>query len=359
MTRASRVSRALLVAVLGLTMLTAQGPQLLSKFRWAVRAVQQGTRVPITQLEVLRGARITEREARIAGETLGRAASRGIPKALATERLLGGLVARSAHSRPVRREDIVNGAIVRREIDTLAADEPADVYAAILAGSPGRSVSQLVQPRISGEVTVLDALPHNAGEYERVFGRPRSAAAQAELEAAQSVLPSAQRFAGGITFAEALDRTTNQIVIVIGHNEGGLLRMPSGHWLELRAAADVCGAYGKLCIFLSCSSNSFVRGSAMGVRRDISVSEAVLRAKEIEGLANTWARRRTTAEEAMEQWRPAVEGQGLPLLDPERAMKELRKLVARQEQSAYMVCGTVGCSSWSRCPCLQLHPASE
>jgi hypothetical protein len=297
------------------------------------QAVRAGMIKPMAARSLATAVR-TSREERLVLQAMNDPMAARLPQAVVVDRMTRSLFARRASQGPdFDRAAVVNGTIYRTPAQSRQPGPGADVVSAVAAGHYFGAASDLVLgASVLPEISVLDALPRTLEEYSAVFGgREASAADYQQMKQATQVLlqeglPPPKRFAGAIEFYDALVNSPEQVVVVLGHNQGGVLRTPAGLWMDLRAAAELCGAVGKLCIFLSCSSARYVRGIAVGVRRDLAIVEAARLARAVRKLLMTEARRRSDR---------AADGFGLEgvLADPHLAMERLANLLAKYPQA--------------------------
>jgi hypothetical protein len=148
----------------------------------------------------------------------------------------------------------------------------------------------VVGPDLPRSVLVLNALPRSEAEYRNVFGTDTvSQSAVSQMRHAQQSLEAsfdrAQIQSMSTIMSPALLRLVpGTVVVVIGHNEKGVIRMPDGRRVSIREASLNCLKAAKLCIFLSCRSAAYLDGLLPGVHRDIGLAEASAFAKEIKEL---------------------------------------------------------------------------
>ncbi|HYG47862.1 MAG TPA: hypothetical protein VD846_07950 [Allosphingosinicella sp.] len=216
------------------------------------------------------------------------------------------------------------------------------VYPFLLASREARpSASEMVHgPRISPAVAVLNALPSGRAEYQRVFGRRTvSASSTAQMRSAASILRTGvkgvQALDTAMDFHAALMGFREDIVVILGHNEGGALRTLSGQLLNLKEASERCVAFGKLCIFLTCQSAKYLRAKGLGVARDLSIVEGARLAREI---GQTLAREPLRRAEPRYSREAITNLDGMPLVlaDPHAAMTRLSYVIGGGNRTLYV-----------------------
>lgn len=138
-------------------------------------------------------------------------------------------------------------------------------------GSPALSMK--------GTIAEFAFVPRNDEEFTKVFGRPPS---QGEWQSIQNALatntkrpgPSPVTILDEREFARVLASLDENVVVVIGHNENGILKTGVGQ-LPLVSMQGACAKTGKVCIFLSCKSGGFVSDKGgIGVQSELTYAEA-------------------------------------------------------------------------------------
>jgi hypothetical protein len=97
----------------------------------------------------------------------------------------------------------------------------------------------------------------------------------------QNILTSSDNVPRSLeTFKSALSGTESDFYVVIGHNEKGALVVPPPPppkvLLSLAGMADICKESGKICLMISCKSDSFIADSGANVtlKRDVTYQDA-------------------------------------------------------------------------------------
>ena len=189
---------------------------------------------------------------------------------------------------------------------------------------------------IKANVAIIDLLPKTREEYSSVFKREGvSQGAEAEMASSEQVIQNTfgrlrHRADDVVT---ALPDVSADIVVIIGHNESGLLRTPSGKIINIFEASRGCLTAGKFCIFLTCRSADYLSELQLGVTRDLGIVEASRIAKEI---SESMGRERLI--EVPRTSREQIQGvaASFQLADPQGAMSRLTKIVAGQRRSIYL-----------------------
>jgi len=184
---------------------------------------------------------------------------------------------------------------------------------------------------------VLNVLPATREEYRHVFDTEIvPAAARDQMRRAERLLDEnfeeTRKIDGGRDFVKALHNTSEQVLIILGHNDKGFIRTGSGHWLTLKEASRRCRQYAKLCLFLTCQSARYLRDHGLGVARDLSIVEAVRLAKEIKESLE----RERTKERALRPGESPIFGRREQVLaDPHGAMQRLTRIISGDRKSVY------------------------
>lgn len=124
----------------------------------------------------------------------------------------------------------------------------------------------------------MTTIPRNSDEFNGVFGRlPSANETNALLSEADSVAREFHHVSDESALLRGIEEQEANFVTIVGHNEDGLLRLPSGELVEIEKIAQHCSSIGKKCIFLSCNSEEFLSAaaeSAFGVDRKITFKGA-------------------------------------------------------------------------------------
>jgi hypothetical protein len=131
-------------------------------------------------------------------------------------------------------------------------------------------------PRVVAEV--FNLLPKTEAEGATVF-RQANRADVLEVIRAGNRLGSLGHSAGS-SLEEALGRDSG-VLILVGHNEGGVIVTPDGRRLPLVETARRCADAGKLCVFLSCNSSSVGQNGAIGIDYGIEARRAATLAQQM------------------------------------------------------------------------------
>ncbi|MEW6363139.1 MAG: hypothetical protein AB1714_00720 [Acidobacteriota bacterium] len=131
-------------------------------------------------------------------------------------------------------------------------------------------------------VAVVAIVPTEEVPFKNVFGHEAvysQTRADELLEAKQNLLSTfaelrfLENTGGDEVLRKAIANAPAKIVLIIGHNAAGILRLPDGSGLGLLGLAREATKQGKLPIFLSCNSREHV-GAAPGVGSAITFREA-------------------------------------------------------------------------------------
>lgn len=124
----------------------------------------------------------------------------------------------------------------------------------------------------------ITTIPRNLDEFNGVFGRlPSANETNALLSEADLVVREFHHVSDEASLLKGIKEQEVNFVSIVGHNEDGLLRLPSGELIEITKIAQHCSSVGKKCIFLSCNSEEFLSAaadSAFGVDRRITFKGA-------------------------------------------------------------------------------------
>jgi hypothetical protein len=69
--------------------------------------------------------------------------------------------------------------------------------------------------------------------------------------------------------------TPGSFALIAGHNENGKFVFLGGAREEIPILSEDCARAVKVCIFISCKSNDYVKDGAIGVSRDLTLAEGV------------------------------------------------------------------------------------
>lgn len=131
-------------------------------------------------------------------------------------------------------------------------------------------------------VQFVSALPDTAGDFARVFGEPPTAAMLEQVSDTNSGLraidSSTQNANTSDELLRSISETDNNIIVLVGHNEDGVLKLASGGEIEISEVAQHCLDTGKRCVILSCESDQYIEQSniaASGFSRVLTAREAL------------------------------------------------------------------------------------
>ncbi|MGV6830358.1 MAG: hypothetical protein ACWA5P_02190 [bacterium] len=131
------------------------------------------------------------------------------------------------------------------------------------------------------EVEHFVVIPDSASTYQKIFSSNpdtrelnKIQSIRKDLEKSDNIL-IAQEDSGGIQIAEFIENSESNYITFTGHNESGLLKLPSGESIELNKVAELCVEFAKRCVFLSCKSNDYISSTSnSGVNSELSFSDA-------------------------------------------------------------------------------------
>lgn len=141
----------------------------------------------------------------------------------------------------------------------------------------------LFREDVPAAAKVLWAIPANREEYLNVYRlgeEPVSLTSEKIQQLADHgrqyvrAFGSEGRLTGKSAFDDVISQEQVGVVGIIGHNVHGELRFLDGSTASLSELVDRCSANKKVCVFLSCDSNAFIRDGGVGVDRRINAIEA-------------------------------------------------------------------------------------
>ena len=140
----------------------------------------------------------------------------------------------------------------------------------------------ILPPRLDS-AAIISMLPTDVREYRKVFSRVASQGDQSDLRAGASLRahPQSKDFTKLVAIrSNALSEVKAEVLIFVGHNDGGALVNVNGARLKIRDIARECVVAAKLCIFLSCNSEVLLgQANSIGVATKLSLKKAVLLAE--------------------------------------------------------------------------------
>jgi 6-phosphogluconolactonase len=133
-------------------------------------------------------------------------------------------------------------------------------------------------------------LPTTPEEYRALFGDDAIVSEPVEEELRRvhlAVRDEERRSISATTFDQKLKETRGFYVAMVGHNEAGQFRFLDGSSKPLLELARSCESLGRMCIFLSCRSEQYLRSesSAIGVAQDLTFVQAITILRDIEAIA--------------------------------------------------------------------------
>lgn len=142
----------------------------------------------------------------------------------------------------------------------------------------------------SDPVATYLVLPKSEQDLPQVFSKPPVWSAPLASEIRQSE-KAARSGLGKLVFAEPqrglahldsfLKGSDSSFMIIIGHNEGGRLRLLDGSSIHLNDLAAKAREQGALPIIVSCKSREYTTGQTVGLPFEVSYSEAVALATQV------------------------------------------------------------------------------
>ncbi|MEL6466375.1 MAG: hypothetical protein AAFQ58_15530 [Pseudomonadota bacterium] len=134
------------------------------------------------------------------------------------------------------------------------------------------------------------ALPDHSTEFVSIFGREPTLAMLDETATTNRSLnafdDAAQSAKSADDIAQVISVSDENVIAIIGHNDGGKLIFPDGSQLEISEVANMCAAAEKRCVVLSCESSEFMADnetSISGVSRVITTYEALFISRRLSG----------------------------------------------------------------------------
>lgn len=136
--------------------------------------------------------------------------------------------------------------------------------------------------RFVPDTLVAFASPDSANEFSNIFLREGSAAEIDQTSRISSEISSdfdgnAIRLTEGNQLIELLANSDQNVVIVIAHNDQGVMRLPDGSTVTIEDFANACDEFEKRCIVLSCDAQQFLPSGSttVGVTTEITFPEAI------------------------------------------------------------------------------------
>lgn len=124
----------------------------------------------------------------------------------------------------------------------------------------------------------LAAIPRGRTEFHNIFGvypTPREVAQmKLTVQMFESAGPQPTAIGSSKGFQAVLQSDDHTVIVIVGHNVKGRLMLADGESLDLNEMSEHCAAAAKICVFLSCSSDRYVRRNAVGAARTITFREA-------------------------------------------------------------------------------------
>lgn len=159
--------------------------------------------------------------------------------------------------------------------------DPADIHA-------GMAKAIFKTRRYDPTMRMLYAAPADGDEFRRIFGYSPSRSEIDAVMRARKGLGDFQRSRPVTSADDLLNELSDgddSIFIVVGHNEGGMLRMADGSQVDLLTLSRSCEENGKLCVVLSCHSNRYIGSTTTrGIDDAITYQEAEKIGREIDDI---------------------------------------------------------------------------
>jgi hypothetical protein len=137
---------------------------------------------------------------------------------------------------------------------------------------------------------VYAAIPTDEKEFRGVFGVNPSIAELGQAQAARNLLKTNNiktTLGEDVDFSRFLAQSPSKLISVIGHNEGGLLRIAEGVSVRLSDMVKACEEAAKLCVFFSCRAQDYFRtfkaSNGLGARFDLTFREASQAVVQLDG----------------------------------------------------------------------------
>lgn len=199
---------------------------------------------------------------------------------------VGGTVVRSAPTNvtppPVVRTlpDEILPTTSRLQSDA-SAPIADDIVGGIARGAD--SFPTIYDQKFEPTLKFLSALPDTTAEFQKVFGDTASLATgvlEDTFGASRNIDELNQTTSSAKSIDDikiAISESDENVIILVGHNENGILQLPNGETINIQEVAQQCADGGKRCVILSCESAQYIDESDVstsGVTRVISASEA-------------------------------------------------------------------------------------
>lgn len=137
---------------------------------------------------------------------------------------------------------------------------------------------------VAATLVVVDNLPRSDDDYKAIYPNEKavSTAIMGDINYVRTHAKSQPMTASdgkklSDTFDEEIKIRPESVFLIVGHNDGGFFRFRDGSVGTIGDMELSCARAGKLCIFVSCHSKSYIktRDSAIGVAHALSFSEAL------------------------------------------------------------------------------------
>lgn len=148
------------------------------------------------------------------------------------------------------------------------------------SGTDGAVSGRLFETRnFPPRLQLVYAAPRDRNEFRRIFDRTATASELAMVAKATrriSGIPQSRSMGRAHDVLGVIDNEQDAVVVIIGHNDSGKLRLADGSEIEIAVMARHCEKAGKLCVVLSCNSNRFLAdtGPTRGVDDALTYEEA-------------------------------------------------------------------------------------
>lgn len=151
---------------------------------------------------------------------------------------------------------------------------------------------------ISSDVKVLAAVPDDSDDLVRIFARILDEDEASKTFEEAKILLSRPNTRAVKSHNEIFDEIKSgnpyDPIALVGHNEGGFLRLPSGRRISIDRIIESCEENHRVCLFFMCKSQSYIDNGthAIGVGAELTFLDA-------DRLLRSFARKRlrTTPEE--------------------------------------------------------------
>ena len=143
---------------------------------------------------------------------------------------------------------------------------------------------QQSQKFVPSTLVVLDNLPRSDDDYKAIYPQEKmvSSAVMGDINYVRTHANSQPMAASdgkklSDTFEEEVKSRPEGVFLIVGHNDGGNFRFRDGSIGIIGDMELSCARAGKLCVFVSCHSKSYLktRDSAIGVVHALSFAEAL------------------------------------------------------------------------------------